>query len=269
MAEPRNPSPRLHGSQGSPAYHPRVEGTTHDATDERSDDRITIVIADDHRSYGEALEIALDREDDLVVLDVVDGGADAIRSTTERHPDVVLMDLRMPHVDGIEATRRIREEDGQAAIIILTGDEDELSLARAIEAGARGSVSKAAPIADVVRAVRHAHRGEPLHRPNEVHEALRALRTRTDRDRDLERRVERLTPRELQILDLIARGVASDTIATDLGVSRHTLRTHVQNILTKLAVHSKTEAVVAAIRTGKITPPDLAGSDRGTPEAGA
>jgi DNA-binding NarL/FixJ family response regulator len=233
------------------------------------DDRITIVIADDHRSFGEALEIALGKEDDLEVLEVAGGGADAVRIATARHPDVILMDLRMPQVDGIEATRRIRQEDPHTAVVILTGDEDELSLARAIEAGARGSIAKTAPVADVAEAVRHAHRGEPLHRPEEVHEALRALRARSERDRELERRAERLTPRELQILDRMARGASSEAIAEDLGVSRHTLRTHVQNILTKLAVHSKTEAVVAAIRTGKVTPPDLAMPDPGTPEAGA
>lgn len=235
----------------------------------RTDDRITIVIADDHRSFGEALEIALGKEGDLEVLEVVDGGADAVRSTADRHPDVVLMDLRMPLVDGIEATKRIRRGASTTAIIILTGDEDELSLARAIEAGARGSLSKTAPIADVAAAVRHAHRGKRLHEPAEVQEALRTLRARSDRDRDLDRRVARLTPRELQILELISSGASSEAIAADLGMSRHTLRTHVQNILTKLAVHSKTEAVVAAIRTGKITPPGLAATDRDTPGAGA
>jgi DNA-binding NarL/FixJ family response regulator len=265
MGEWQNPSSRLHGRTGPRAYHPAVEGTR----GTRADDRITIVIADDHRSFGEALEIALGKEDDLRVVEVVGGGVDAVRSTADLHPDVVLMDLRMPQVDGIEATRRIRETTGQTAVIILTGDEDDLSLARAIEAGARGSVPKTAPVADVAAAVRLAHRGEPLHRPDEVHEALRTLRSRTEHDRDLERRAERLTPRELQILERMAGGATSEAIAEDLGMSRHTLRTHVQNILTKLAVHSKTEAVVAAIRTGKVTPPDLAGTDRDAPEAGA
>jgi DNA-binding NarL/FixJ family response regulator len=215
------------------------------------------VIADDHRSFGEALQIALDQERDLEVIEVVDGGADAVKSAVDLAPDVILMDLRMPHVDGIEATRRIRREASSSEVVILTGDGDETTLARAIEAGARGFVQKTASIDSVADAVRQAYRGEPMHSSEDVNRALRSLRTRSRQDRDLQRRVDRLTPRELQILEAIALGGTTEAIAGELGMSRHTLRTHVQNILTKLGVHSKTEAVVAAIRTGKIIPPDL------------
>jgi DNA-binding NarL/FixJ family response regulator len=221
----------------------------------RALDPITIVIADDHRSFGEALQIALGKEGDLSVIDVVTDGADAVRTTVERDPDVVLMDLRMPQVDGIEATRRLRQEGSRSAIIILTGDEDDVSLGRAIQAGARGYVHKTSPVIDLAGAIRAAHRGEPLHAPAEVNRALKAMRTRTRVDQDLQRRAQRLTPRELQILSAMAEGHGPERIADDLGVSRHTLRTHTQNILTKLAVHSKTEAVIAAIRFGKVAPP--------------
>jgi DNA-binding NarL/FixJ family response regulator len=225
-------------------------------------EHITIVIADDHRSYGEALQIALDQERDFDVVDVVERGVDAVKSAVDREPDVILMDLRMPNVDGIEATRRIRQEGTSSAVIILTGDDDDLALARAIEVGARGFLRKTAPMAEVAEAVRRAHHGQPLHAPAEVNAAIKTLRTRTRVDRDLQRRVDRLTPRELQILEAIAAGGTTEGMAAELGMSRHTLRTHVQNILTKLAVHSKTEAVVAAIRTGKLTPPGLADPDR-------
>ena len=229
---------------------------------------IRVVIADDHRAFGEALEIALDKERDLTVIEVVGGGADAVRSTLDKSPDVVLMDLRMPSVDGIEATRRIREEGVDSAVIILTGEGDEVALARAIQAGARGFLSKTSPMSDVVSAIRRAHRGEPLHHPAEVHRALKIARNRTDTDKDLQRRMDRLTPREVQILQLMADGAEAPTLAELLGVSKHTLRTHVQNILTKLGVHSKTDAVVAAIRLGKVTPPDLAAPERDTLGAG-
>jgi two-component system nitrate/nitrite response regulator NarL len=135
-------------------------------------------------------------------------------------------------------------------------------MARAIQAGARGLVHKTVPIDDLAEAVRRAARGEPLHRPAEVNRVLQVERERSERDRDLERRVERLTPRETQILQAMADGMSSEQIAEQLGMSRHTLRTHTQNILTRLGVHSKTDAVIAAIRFGKATPPGLASPDR-------
>lgn len=224
---------------------------------------ITVVIADDHRSFGEAMQIALDKEQDLTVIQVVDDGELAITATLEQQPDVVLMDLRMPGIDGLEATRRIRTEGGRSAIVILTGEDDDASLARAIQAGARGLLRKTSAIDDVAMAVRRAYRGEPLHRPDDVNRVLRVERTRSKRDKELQRRVERLTPRELQVLQAMANGLSPEQIASTLGMARHTLRTHTQNILTKLGVHSKTDAVVAAIRFGKATPPGLAPPDRG------
>jgi DNA-binding NarL/FixJ family response regulator len=257
---------RLHEVGVVSAYHPAVaRGNGSGLGAEHGDQAITVVIADDHRSFGEALQIALDKERDLSVVEVVGSGADAIRSTLDRIPDVVLMDMRMPNLDGIEATRKIRDEGARSAVIILTGDGDEVSLGRAIQAGARGYLRKTSPVAELATAIRRAHRGEPLHRPAEVNKALQSMRARSKADTELARRMERLTPRELQILELMAEGATTDAIAQDLGMSRHTLRTHTQNILTKLAVHSKTEAVVAAIRMGKVTPPGLALPDSDTP----
>jgi len=225
-------------------------------------DPITVIIADDHRSFGEALQIALDKEQDLSVVRVVEGGDDAVRTAIDDRPDVVLMDLKMPDLDGIEATRRLREEGSHSAVIILTGEGDDVSLARAIQVGARGFLRKTAPMVDVVDAVRRAHRGEPIHRPAEVNQAIRTMRARSKHDVELERRIDRLTPREIEILQAMAEGLSPEQIAELLGMSRHTLRTHTQNILTKLGVHSKTDAVVAAIRFGKATPPGLALSGR-------
>jgi DNA-binding NarL/FixJ family response regulator len=243
-----------------------ARGTTNGDT-RTSPDPITVIIADDHRSFGEALQIALDKERDLSVVRVVDGGDDAVRTAIDDQPDVVLMDLKMPDLDGIEATRRLRDEGSRSAVIILTGEGDDVSLARAIQVGARGFLRKTAPMGDVVDAVRRAHRGEPLHRPAEVNRAIRTMRARSKHDVELERRVERLTPRELEILQAMAEGLSPEEIAQRLGMSRHTLRTHTQNILTKLGVHSKTDAVVAAIRFGKATPPGLALTGRDALEA--
>jgi DNA-binding NarL/FixJ family response regulator len=228
---------------------------------------ITVVIADDHRAFGEAMQIALGKENDLSVIEVVGDGELAVSVTLEEEPDVVLMDLRMPGTDGIEATRRIRAEGSKSAIVILTGEGDDVSMARAIQAGARGLLHKTAAVDELADAVRRAARGEPLHRPSEVNRVLQVERERSERDRDLQRRVERLTPRETEILQEMANGLSSERIADQLGMSRHTLRTHTQNILTRLGVHSKTDAVIAAIRFGKATPPGLASPDRDALEA--
>jgi DNA-binding NarL/FixJ family response regulator len=213
---------------------------------------IRVMIADDHRSFGEALQIALDKEQDLAVIDIVTDGNEAVRAAATEHPDVVLMDLQMPGLDGIEATRRIRDEGLESAVIILTGTEDDVGLARAVQAGAKGVLRKTEPVIDLASAIRRAHRGEPLHRVAEVESSLRRLRQRRATDAELERRLARLTPREVQILQQMADGHGPEQIAEELGMSRHTLRTHTQNILTKLGVHSKIEAVVAAIRFGVV-----------------
>jgi DNA-binding NarL/FixJ family response regulator len=222
---------------------------------------ITVVIADDHRSFGEALEVALDKEQDLRVIEVVTDGEAAIETASKEHPDIILMDLQMPGVDGIEATRRIHDEVSGTAVIILSGQSDEVALARAIQAGARGYLPKTEAVGGLAEAIRRAYRGEPLHTSAEVEASVRRLRRRRAQDGNLGQRIERLTPRELEILQRMADGDPPDTIATELGMSKHTLRTHTQNVLTKLGVHSKLDAIVAAIRYGKVRTVDVTPDD--------
>lgn len=217
-----------------------------------ADGDIRVVIADDHRSFGEALQIALDNEDDLTVIEVVTNGESAIESAQEQHPDVLLMDVQMPGVDGLEATRRIHREASTTKVILLSGHDDDVVLARAVEAGARGFLRKTQAVSELADAIRRASRGEPLHAVGEVELSLARFRMQRRTDGELAQRVERLTPRELEILQRVAAGEASVDISDELGMSRHTLRTHIQNVLTKLGVHSKTDAVVAAIRFGKV-----------------
>ena len=218
----------------------------------RTEGDIRVVIADDHRSFGEALQIALDSEDDLSVIEVVTDGEAAIESAEAQHPDVLLMDVQMPGVDGLEATRRIHRNASGTKVILLSGHDDDVVLARAVEAGARGFLRKTQAVSDLAEAIRRAYRGEPLHAVSEVELSLARFRMQRRTDGELAQRVERLTPRELEILQRVAAGEASVDIAEELGMSRHTLRTHIQNVLTKLGVHSKTDAVVAAIRFGKV-----------------
>jgi DNA-binding NarL/FixJ family response regulator len=218
---------------------------------------ITILIVDDERTFGEALEVALEREKDLHVVGVAIGGQEAVVSATKHQPDVVLMDDAMPGMSGIEATRRIKEADSQAAVVILAGGDEEHMLARAVQAGAAGVVSKTEGVRDVASTVRRVHRGEAIHDETEVEVAQRRLRHRRGQEDDIKERLERLTPREIEILTAMASGRTPEEIATALSMSPNTLRTHSQNILTKLRVHSRMEALVLAIRHGKVGTVDL------------
>ena len=221
--------------------------------------RISVLIVDDHRAFGEALAVALDKEDDLEVVVVAVDGESAAKEAEVRQPDVVLVDLQMPGIDGLETSRRIRAVSKETAVVVLTGSDDELALGRAIQAGAHGFLRKTAAVQDLAQAVRAAHRGEPLNGHDEVEFALRRLRRLRARDDDIDQRFDRLTPRELQILQLLAESKTPDEIASELAVSRNTLRTHIQNILMKLGVHSKLDAIVAAIRLGRVSTEDVAG----------
>jgi DNA-binding NarL/FixJ family response regulator len=176
----------------------------------------------------------------------------AVRLAQEEHPDVILMDVRMPGTDGINATRTVKEAAPETRVLMLSAHEDENLVARSLDAGAEGFLSKGAAVKEVVAAVRAASRGENLLPPEEVRRLLANLRRRRDQDATGQARVERLTPRETQILQRMADGLSPEAIAEEMGISRHTLRTHVQNILFKLKVHSKLEALAEAIRYGKV-----------------
>jgi DNA-binding NarL/FixJ family response regulator len=121
---------------------------------------ITVLIVDDERTFGEALELALSHEEDLLIVDVATDGTQAVRSADRLHPDVVLMDVAMPGMNGIEATRRIKEADPNARIVVLSGHDDEHLLARAVQAGATGMLRKTEAVVNVASTVRRAHRGE-------------------------------------------------------------------------------------------------------------
>lgn len=213
---------------------------------------IKVLIVDDQRTFGEALQLALAKEKDMRVVDVVTDGGAAVDAAAEHRPDVVLMDVAMPGMSGIEATRRIKDADPDAQVLILSGYEDDLLLARAVQAGALGLIRKTEAVVDVARSVRRASKGERMHEDDEIEGALRRLRHRRDQDSSAEQRLSRLTPREVEILQAMARGLPPDEIARSLSMSPHTLRTHTQNIITKLGVHSKLEALVLAIRHGRV-----------------
>jgi DNA-binding NarL/FixJ family response regulator len=209
---------------------------------------IKILIADDHPVVREGLNAMLSREVDFKVVGEAKDGVDAVNKVAELRPDVVLMDLRMPEMDGVEAMRQIRANDTQVRFIILTTYSDDDYIFSGIEAGARAYLLKDAPREDLFKAIRSVYRGESLIQPVVASKLL-------DRFSQLSRRTpsgEELSERELEVLCLMSKGAANKEISAELKIAQSTVKTHITNIFQKLGVNDRTEAVTQALKRGII-----------------
>ena len=215
-------------------------------------ERIGVLIVEDHQVLAEGLELALERHDDLEVVGWAGTVADALVLARERRPQVVLMDFHLPDGTGADAAGRIRQELGQAAIVFLSADTSEDALMAAIESGACGYLVKSGAAAQVADAVRRAAEGEMLIPAATLAGLLGRQRQRQREEAQLHRLAGQLTPREKEILQLMAQGLDNRAIAEKLFISFTTVRGHVQNILEKLEAHSKLEAVARANQYGLI-----------------
>jgi DNA-binding NarL/FixJ family response regulator len=177
---------------------------------------------------------------------------EALETIERDHPNVVLIGTELRGMGGIEAIRRIHAAIPEAGVVALFADDD-LTRARALEAGARGFVSTVTPLSEIPDVIRTVTRGEPLVEQEEVNRLFRVLRHRRHQESTERQRAARLTPRQVEILQLLSDGIAPPAIAERLHMRPATLRTHVQNILTRLGAHSKVEAVSIAMRHGKIS----------------
>jgi DNA-binding NarL/FixJ family response regulator len=212
---------------------------------------VSVLVVDDHRTFAEALGIVFGLEKDFRV-EVAANGLDSVAAAERSHPDVVLMDLAMPGMGGVEAIRRVRSASDGTRVLVLSGHDDDMLKAEAIEAGAVGFVSKFASLHELPDVVRRVGRGEYLVDGEEAERLARLLRHRRRQEATDRQRVNRLTPRQTQILQMMADGVPDLDIAQKLNLSRYTLRTHMQNILTRLSVHTRVQALAVAMRQGKI-----------------
>ena len=208
---------------------------------------IKVLIVDDHPVVREGLAAMLARAPDIEVVGEARDGQEAIEQAGALQPDVVLMDLQMPRVDGVEAIKQIRARQPRVQTIVLTTYGDDESIFRGLEAGARGYLLKDAPREELFRAVRTVARGESLLQPAV---ATRLLDRFSRRPAPAQ---ETLTERELDVLRLLARGSANKEIGAALHISESTVKTHVDNIFQKLDVSDRTEAVTAALRRGLLT----------------
>jgi len=231
-------------------------GATAGASDaQRGPDPIRVLIVDDHALFRRGLEMVLAEEADIDLVGEASDGAEAVEKAGEALPDVVLMDIRMPRSSGIEACRAMKEVAPSTKIVMLTISDEEEDLFEAIRAGASGYLLKDIPydeVADVVRAV---HGGQSLINPSMAAKLLTefaALAKREETERAEQVPVPRLTDREIEVLKLVARGMNNRDIAKELFISENTVKNHVRNILEKLQIHSRMEAVMIAVRENLI-----------------
>ena len=211
-------------------------------------DAIKVLIVDDHTVVRDGLTTMLGRQKDFSVVGEAKNGLEAVERAREVQPNVILMDLRMPELDGVEAMRRIRAEDPDINFIVLTTYDSDEYIFHAIEAGAKGYLLKDASREELFQAVRAVHRGESLIEPGVASRVL-------DRFAQLSRQATEtkvLSEREVEVLRLMAKGAPNKEIAASLSISESTVKTHVANTFHKLDVNDRTGAVTQAMQRGII-----------------
>lgn len=210
---------------------------------------IKVMIVDDHTVVRDGVATMLGRQEDMTVVGEASNGKEAIGIAKSLRPDVILMDLRMPEMDGVEAMRNIRQDDENVKFIVLTTFDTDEYIFHAIEVGAKGFLLKDASREELFEAVRAVHRGESLVQPGV---AARLL----DRFAELSRPAPEeplLSARELEVVQHMSTGAANKEIAASLSISESTVKTHVANIFQKLDVNDRTGAVTTAVQKGIIS----------------
>lgn len=211
---------------------------------------VKILLVEDHASFRQALAFIFDREPEFTV-------AAQAGSLAEARPladgiDVAVVDLGLPDGDGADLIRDLTSDNRKLTTLVLSASLDPTEFARAVEAGASGVLHKAAGIKEIVEAVRRLRAGEALLSPNEIIEMLRVVSRKRQEEREAQSSIDRLTRREKEVLQALAEGLDSKEIAQSLHITVETERTHMVNILTKLGVHSRLQALVFAARHGVV-----------------
>jgi NarL family two-component system response regulator LiaR len=204
---------------------------------------IRVLVVDDHAVVREGLRTFLRLQEGIDVVGEAGDGVEAVAEAGRLTPDVVLMDLEMPRLDGVEAMQQIRTARSETRVIVLTSFGDDEKLLPAVRAGAAGYLLKSAPPQEVVRAIRAAHEGDAVIDPKAAGRLLDALAREP-------RVTQELTPRERDVLTCVCRGMPNKQIARELGLSEKTVKTHVGHILAKLGVTDRTQAALLAVREG-------------------
>jgi DNA-binding NarL/FixJ family response regulator len=210
---------------------------------------IRVLVVDDHALFRRGLQMVLEQEPDIEVVGEASDGSEAVQKSADTLPDIVLMDVRMPKRGGIDACTAIHETVPSAKIIMLTISDEEADLYDAIKAGAMGYLLKEISIEEVASAIRAVHGGQSLISPSMASKLLTEFASMIKRTDDRQQvPTPRLTDREMEVLKLVAKGLNNRDIAKQLFISENTVKNHIRNILEKLQLHSRMEAVVYAVR---------------------
>jgi DNA-binding NarL/FixJ family response regulator len=218
-------------------------------TPETTGDPIRVLVVDDHALFRRGLQMVLEQEPDIEVVGEAGDGAEAVERVSETTPDIVLMDVRMPKRGGIDSCTAIKDAVPSCKIIMLTISDEEADLYDAIKAGASGYLLKEISIEEVAEAIRAVHGGQSLISPSMASKLLSEFASmikKTDERQQVP--TPRLTDREMEVLKLVAKGLNNRDIAKQLFISENTVKNHIRNILEKLQLHSRMEAVVYAVR---------------------
>lgn len=213
-----------------------------------TNDQITTLIVDDHAVVRQGVRAFLEAQGDIVVVGEAGSGEEAVRLSMEHAPDVVLMDLIMPGMDGVEATRQVKQVSPRSNIIVLTSYHEDEHVLPAMKAGATSYILKDISSQELVQAVRKAARGEVTLHPSVAVKVVQGLHNTENNHAD----DPGLSPREMEVLRLIAEGLANSDIAERLFISEKTVKSHVSNILSKLQLAGRTQAAVYAWREGLV-----------------
>ncbi len=220
---------------------------------------IHVVLADDHAVVRKGIRNFLEEDSDIQVVAEAADGAEAVALAAQHRPDVVVLDIQMPRMNGIEATRRIKAELPQVKVLILSAYDDDPYIFALLQAGASGYVLKTAESSELVRAVKAVARGESALDPAVARKVVDRLAGGKGQAATGEAAVEPLTEREVEVLRLAARGDTNRAIGRILGISDRTVQGHLANIFAKLRVNTRTEAALKAVRLGWLSIEDATG----------
>lgn len=223
----------------------------------RSMSRITVMIADDHELFRQGTRNLIEKETDIVVVGEAKNGKEAVEIAEKLQPDIILMDISMPVINGIEATRQIKTSRPSTAVIVLTAYDNDKYIVALLEAGAAGYLLKNVSGGELINAIRSVFAGEAVLHPVIAQKILSHFVPEQNEQVRQQEEIE-ISDREMEILRLAARGMSNQDIADSMFLSRRTVQTHLANIFRKMDVGSRTEAVLQAVKLGMLHIDDLA-----------